>query len=250
MTWNTKSRTASVRRLCGAILAAAVFAIPSAIHAQGAEKAFEPAIQTFYLHNAAASVDVNDVTTALRNMLPNAKIYSMEHTGAITVRGSANELESAQKLITDLDRVKKTWRLTYTVTEIDSGKASEPQHFTLTVAEGSKAYLKQGTRVPIVTGKYGSDQASPQTQMQYIDIGLSFEASLDGYQDGVRLKTKFEQSAIDSSSGAHPEDPVISQTTMETTSALAPGKQASLGSVAEPNSPHHVQVSVLAEPVK
>jgi hypothetical protein len=83
-----------------------------------------------------------------------------------------------------------------------------------------------------------------------MDIGLGLDIALDGYQEGLRLKTKFEQSAVVDDKGQHAEDPVISQTTLETFSALIPGKEVSLGSVAEPSSPHHVHISVLAEPVK
>ena len=245
---------AAILRAGGGMLIAAALAAPSATLAQDAAKAPEPAmqtIQTFYLHNAtAASHDVNDITTALRNMLPKAAIYSIERTAAITVRGSDADLTNAQKLIASLDQPKKTWRLTYTVTEIDGGKDAAPQHFTLTLAEGAKAFLKQGSRVPIVTGKYGSEHTTPETQVQYLDVGINLEASLEGTQNSLHLKTKFEQSAVADNSGAHADDPIIAQTTMETTSALEGGKPVSLGSVAEPNSPHHVQVSVLAEAVK
>jgi len=250
----------SVRRACslgiyplrgGIFLFAALLAIPTALHAQEMDKTAPKSIQTFYLRNATTNNDLNDIQTALRNMLPQAKIYGVPQIAAITISGNANDLETAQKLVNELDHAKKTWRLTYTVTEIDSGKPTTPQHYTLTVAEGAKAFLKQGTRVPIVTGKYDTDKSTgPETQVQYIDIGLNVDASLEGFQEGLRLKTKFEQSALADNSGAHADDPVISQTTMETTSALEPGKQISLGSVAEPNSPHHVQVSVVAEPVK
>lgn len=250
MTRILKSRTACVPRASAMILAAAALAIPFTLHAQDADKSAPRTIQTFYLHNATTQNDLNDVQTALRNMLPQAKIYGVPHVAAITLSASTADLASAQKLITDLDRPKKTWRLTYTVTEIDGGK-STPLHFSLTVAEGGKSFLKQGSRVPIVTGKYETDKpSSPETQMQYIDIGTNVDVSLEGYEGGLRLKTKFEQSAVDNSSGPHPEDPIIAQTTMETTSAITPGKPSDLGSVAEPNSPHHVQVSVVAEPVK
>ncbi|HEY9127872.1 MAG TPA: hypothetical protein VIM62_12130 [Acidobacteriaceae bacterium] len=245
--------TLRIRPLRGVILlSTALLAISTALHGQEMDKTAARSIQTFYLHNVATQSDFNDVQTALRNMLPQAKLYGVPHIAAITLSASAADLTSAQKLITDLDRAKKTWRLIYTVTEIDNDKAATPQHFSLIIAEGAKAYLKQGTKVPIVTGKYDTEKpgSGPETQVQYLDVGLNFDISLDGYQDTLRLKTKFEQSAVVDDKGQHTDDPILSQTTMETTSALEPGKETALGSVAEPNSPHHVQVSVIAEAVK
>ena len=247
---NRTTTSALVSRMGALVVSAALF-LPAALHAQDADKSAPRTIQTFYLHNVTTQNDLNDVQTALRNMLPQAKIYGVPHIAAITLSASTADMASAQKLITDLDRPKKTWRLIYTVSEIDGSKSPAPQHFTLTVAEGGKSFLKQGSRVPIVTGKYETDKpSSPETQMQYIDVGTNVEVTLEGFEGGLRLKTKFEQSAVDTSSGPHPEDPIIAQTTMETTSAIEPGKPTDLGSVAEPNSPHHVLVSVVAEPVK
>jgi type II secretory pathway component GspD/PulD (secretin) len=247
------SRIAFMLRRSAMILVAALLAAalaPLKLCAQDAEKP-KPNYQTIYLHNMTTSNDINDVATALRNMFPSAAMYADMHIGAIVMRGSSFEIEHAQKMVIELDHARRTWRLTYTVTEIDNSKPTTPQHYTLTVAEGAKAFLKQGTKVPIVTGKYDTDKSTgPETQVQYQDVGLGIDIALDGYQDGLRLHTKFEQSAVANDTGAHADDPVISQTTMETTSALVPGKEVSLGSVAEPNSPHHVSVSVIAEAVK
>jgi type II secretory pathway component GspD/PulD (secretin) len=245
-------KATSLRRLAATAAAAALLGIAVSANAADEDKTAAPVCRTFYLHNVTDSHDANDLTNALRNMVPRASLYLTATAGAITVRGTDAEIATIQQVIADLDRPRKTWRLTYTVTEIDGGKSSDPQRFTLTVAEGAKTFLKQGTRVPIVTGKYETDKSTgPETQVQYVDVGLNVEATLEGFQDGLRLKTKFEQSALaDAKPGISADDPVIQQTTMETTSALVPGKEVSLGSVAEPNSPHHVQVSVTAEAVK
>ena len=57
-----------------------------------------------------------------------------------------------RKVIEELDKPKKVYRLTYTITEMDGGKRVGAEHFEWLVAEGAKAVLKQGSRVPIVTG--------------------------------------------------------------------------------------------------
>ncbi|MDE3199406.1 MAG: type II and III secretion system protein [Acidobacteriota bacterium] len=65
----------------------------------------EQAVQTFYLTNAWQQNDLNDVQTALRNVLAsNVKVYAVASQNAIVMRGTPDELLLAQKLINDLDK--------------------------------------------------------------------------------------------------------------------------------------------------
>ncbi len=66
----------------------------------------EQAVQTFYLTNAWQQNDLNDVQTALRNVLPTAKVYGVASQNAIVMRGTPDELLLAQKLINDLDKAR------------------------------------------------------------------------------------------------------------------------------------------------
>jgi general secretion pathway protein D len=64
----------------------------------------EQAVQTFYLTNASKEADVTDVSTAIRNVLSNAKAYPVPSQNAIVIRGTPDELLLAQKLVDDLDK--------------------------------------------------------------------------------------------------------------------------------------------------
>lgn len=66
----------------------------------------EEAVQTFYLTNAWQQNDLNDVQTALRNVLPNAKVYGVASQNAIVMRATPDELLLAAKLINDLDKAR------------------------------------------------------------------------------------------------------------------------------------------------
>ncbi len=66
----------------------------------------EQAVQTFYLTNAWQQNDLNDVQTALRNVLPSAKVYGVASQNAIVMRGTPDELLLAQKLVNDLDKAR------------------------------------------------------------------------------------------------------------------------------------------------
>jgi general secretion pathway protein D len=71
--------------------------------------------QTFYLTNATQVNDANEITVAVRNLLPpDVKVFLVPSQNAITMRGTPDQLALAQKIISDLDRPKKTYRLTFT----------------------------------------------------------------------------------------------------------------------------------------
>jgi hypothetical protein len=206
--------------------------------------------QTLYLTNLTQQNDADELVTDLRNMLPSAKTYYVPSQSAISMRASAEDIALAQKILADLDKTKKIYRLTYTMTEKDSGKTIGVQHFSLIVASGSRTVFKQGSRVPVVTSTNSSPE-NPKTEFTYLDLGQEIEASLDGYLDGVRLRTKVVQSSIaEDKSEVGRQDPVIRQTTFEGTSTLVQGKPLVLGSLDVAGSTRQQQVEVVSELVR
>jgi type II secretory pathway component GspD/PulD (secretin) len=202
-------------------------------------------VQTFFLKNATQQNDLNDLTTDLRNMLPHAKIYAVwSQAYAISIRSNADDLQSAQKLIAQLDQPKKVYRITFTITETDSGKKTGTQHYSLIVAGDNKAVFKQGNRVPIVTGTTDKDSGAPITQIQYLDVGINIEAAVNG----VGLRTKIEESSIaDEKSSVGIQDPLLRQTMLESMSTFTPGKAITLGSIDIPGTTRHQDVEVAVE---
>jgi type II secretory pathway component GspD/PulD (secretin) len=200
--------------------------------------------QTFFLKNITERNDLNDITTDLRNVLNRAKIYGVASQNAITMHATAEDLQTAQKLLTEIDRPKKVYRITYTITESDNGMKTGVQHYSLVVGSDNKSAFKQGTRVPIVTGAIDKDTSSPMTQIQYLDVGVNIEA----YVSGVGLHTKIEQSSIaDEKSNVGIQDPVVRQTMLEGTATFTPGKAIALGSIDIPGTTRHQDVEMVAE---
>jgi type II secretory pathway component GspD/PulD (secretin) len=220
--------------------------------ASDAAKQGTESVRTFSLTNVSRADDAVELTAALRNLLdPSDKVYLVPSQNAIIVRGAPEQLALAQKLLTDLDRLKKTYRVTYTITESDGGKRVGMQRFSMIVVSGGKTTLKQGSKVPVVTGSYTAGSSGTQTQMTYLDVGMNFDASLDEFVDGVRLRTKVEQSGIaEEKSGVGTQDPIVRQTVLEGTSILAPGKPLVLGSLDIPGSTRHLEVEVVLEAVR
>lgn len=143
----------------------------------------------------------------------------------------------------------RAYRLTYTLTETDGGKRVGTQHFSMIVVNGRTTKVRQGSRVPLATGAL-SNSGGAQTQIQYMDVGLRIEASLDSSIDVVRLNSNVEQSSIaEEKSGLGAQDPIVRETILEGTSILTEGKPVMLGSMDIPGSTRHLDVEVVMEPV-
>jgi type II secretory pathway component GspD/PulD (secretin) len=160
-------------------------------------------------------------------------------------------MQLAQKMISEMDKPKKTYRLTYTITEVDNGKPQGKQHMVMIVFPGERTVLKQGNRVPVVTGVTEADGPKPNTQMQYVDIGLSIDATLEPYGDGFLVRTKVEQSAVaDEKSTVGLQNPVIRQSVLDEALILGQGKPLVVGSMDIPGTTRHEEIEVLAEQAK
>ena len=238
------------QNILGITLAIACSGISALAQPQAVDAKTTPDIyQTFYLTNLTQQSDANEVVSDVRNMLPNAKLYYVPSQSAFSIKGSAEDMALAQKILADLDKTKKIYRLTYTMTERDGGKTIGVQHFSIIVASGSRTDFKQGSRVPISVATNAAPGSN--AEITYIDIGQEIEASLDGYLDGVRLRTKVVQSSVaEDKSGVGTQDPVIRQTTLEGTSTLVQGKPLVLGSLDIPGSTRHQEVEVVSELVR
>jgi type II secretory pathway component GspD/PulD (secretin) len=206
--------------------------------------------RTFFPVNTTQDA-VNDITTDLRNMLPRAKIYSVRTLGAITIRGTADELQLAQRIIADIDRPAKTYRLTFTLKQSDAGQPAGSQRIAMVVQAGGKSGVKQGSKVPIVTGSFDTDNSKANTQVQYEDVGLNIEAWLDTAGDALHLRAKVEQSSVaEEKSNVGIQDPVLRQSVFDGTSNLVEGKPQVLGALESPSGAGKLEIEVVAEQVK
>jgi len=238
-----------------AALIALAFTLAPAAHAQMAQEndratAQQPppeAVQTFFLKNVSEQNELNDIQTDLRNVMPRARIYGIQTQNAITVKGTPDDLATAQKLISELDRPCQLYRLTYTITDIDGGKRAGSQQFVILAAWEQRSDFKQGSRVPIVTGSTTEGQ-SQNTQVQYQDLGLNIEATVGGSPDAITLRTNVQQSSLDEEKPiAGAQDPVIRQTVLRVTVVLVQGKPLVLGSLDIPGTTRREEIAVTAD---
>ena len=206
-------------------------------------------VKTFFLKNTTQEHDGSEITTALRNMLdPHDKIYFVANESAILVSAPSEQIELAQRLIGELDRARKQYRLTYTLTEMDGDKQVGVNHISMVVAGGQRTTLKQGNKVPVATGSFDSGSSKAETQFTYLDVGLNFDAMVDEFGGGLKLRTKVERSSV-AASAVGPQDPIVRQTVIEGTASILPGKSIVLGSFDIPDTTRHLEIAVVAEPV-
>lgn len=211
--------------------------------------------RTFYLKYATTQNEMNEIATVLRQMLPPPdQTFIVASQDAIVMHAPPEDMTLVQKVLDDLDIPRKSWRLTYTLTEVDGGKRLGSQHYSMVVADGQRATLKQGDRVPITIAPYASVN---QNQVTYQDAGMSFDVQLNEMHDGARLSSDITQSSLaddksrltDGKPGIAAEDPVFRQSTLRSQADLTPNKPLVLGAMDIPGSTRHLEIEVLMEPL-
>lgn len=82
----------------------------------------QEAVQVFYLANATQQTDLNDIQTALRNVLVEPKLYGLPSQNAIVVRGTRDQLVLAEQLIDDFDKARPEVVIDVAVLQVDKDK--------------------------------------------------------------------------------------------------------------------------------
>jgi type II secretory pathway component GspD/PulD (secretin) len=201
------------------------------------------------LKYASQQNDANEILVAVRNIAdPSTKVYLVASQNAIVVATYPVAIAHIEDLVHSLDRPKPTYRLTFTITDFDGAAKTGTRHFSLVEASGQRVTLKQGNKVPVVTGKYDAGTSSAETQNTYLDVGMNFDVTVNPYADGLMMKSKIEQSSVAKEiSLIGPHDPIVHQTVIEGVSTLAFGKPSVLGALDVPDSTKRMEISVVAE---
>jgi type II secretory pathway component GspD/PulD (secretin) len=237
------------------VLCSLAATLPSSFaHAQQSAAADKPAqeVRIFHLLNYSDQQDSSTVYYDVKNVLsPGAQVQLDQTHAALVVRGSAQDFATTEKIIAEFDKPKKLYRLTFTIATFDSGKKVGDQHYAVVIAMGGRTTLKNGSKVPVATGSYGKDNQTQETQFTYLDVGINMDLQIDPAEGGARLHSKFEQSsATETHTIAGVQEPVVRQTVLDSSSFLRIGKPVTLGSIDVTDSPRHLDISVVMEPVQ
>ena len=155
---------------------------------------------------------------------------------------------AAQDSKAQADRNNTTpYRLDFSFYELADGKKINTRHYTLDLTAGGGNEIKIGTRVPVSTGRNGSD---PSFQYQYLDIGTSIWANLAVLGGGdLRLDVRSDVSNLDLTSDHDrtlETPPIVRQIKINGSTLLVIGKPILIGSMDDPNSNREFQLEVTA----
>ena len=212
--------------------------------------------QQYPLHNyalnyATSQADQNEILTAIRNMVsPSVKVFLVPSQNQFVVSASPEQNELIVQMLRMLDVPKPQYRLTYIFIETDNGKRIGQQQYSMVLAPGQRVQLKEGDRIPVMTGSTSAGLINKQTT--YLDVGFNFDSTVTAYgTDGVRLQEKVERSAIaQDKTSALAEDPIIRQSMVQGVVNLALGKAQHLGNIDVIGSTRQLQIDALVEVVK
>jgi type II secretory pathway component GspD/PulD (secretin) len=214
--------------------------------------------RTIYLHNVSSQNEANEIMVAVRNVTdPSVRIYLAASQNAIVITTYPQEMAKVEAVIHDLDRPRKSYRLTFTLTELDGDKTISTQHISTVAVVRERTSLKQGEKIPIATGVSSSGAATPSasadsvTQFTYLDIGTNFDFTITQQADGVSLDSKIEESSVGTPQTIMGvTEPVIRQTVLQGTSLLTLDKPVMLGSIDVPGSTHRFDIAVVLQTIK
>jgi hypothetical protein len=243
----------AMRGLQSAVLAALI--LPAAASpaqnapAQPPAKPENEIVRTIYLHHAADQNDLNDIQTALRSALRRSVFFGVASQNAIEFRGTPEDFETAEKIVADLDRPRKTYRLTYTITSSEDGKHSGSQSFAILARLGDKTDLDLSSRVPYETGgaNGATSKGNADYQWQYANAGVRVAATLLGSPGNLILRDTIDQSAAAPPKTGSPVA-TVSHAVLTSEASVTDGKPAVLGSIDIPGTPVHEQVEVVVTP--
>jgi type II secretory pathway component GspD/PulD (secretin) len=204
------------------------------------------------LANITQPNDANEILVAIRNITdPATKIYLLQAHNTIAIATYPAELDRIEALIHQLDIPHKTYKLSFTLTDPSPTRPEPVQHFTLNLLDGQNATVKQGTKVPVLTGSFGPATdaritgAGVQTQYTYLDVGINLNATVNSTAEGGTLKFKVEQSAVAAEkSPGFPNEPIIRQTTLDGVTGLTLNKPSTIGSIDIPGTTHRFNIEV------
>ena len=142
--------------------------------------------------------------------------------------------------------ISGTYRLIYTLTELDGIKWVGSRHYAIVLDMGApKVSLTQGIKVPIETEESEtSNSSTPRTEISYIDVGTKIEAKLSQVANGLELLSHVTQSAVDSQQPSLKSPPVIRATDLQSSALLNENKPVILGQLDMPGSTHSLQIQV------
>ncbi|HEV2990809.1 MAG TPA: hypothetical protein VG759_20390 [Candidatus Angelobacter sp.] len=201
-------------------------------------------IKVFYLPAISSPTDLQDVVNALRTILEIQRVQQIPSSNSIIVRGTAEQVELAEKIIDDITQDRKKaggeYHLEFKINELGDEKKIDSRSYSLVAETRQISRLRIGSRIPF----HGNDKEKP-----YLDLGKNIDCAIRTENEhAIGLRLTAEVSGLAEHGTAEPErsESVIQQSKIETSSILELGKPLMVSSFYDPSSKHNVQIEVTA----
>ena len=212
------------------------------------EPPLEPGtVKTFFINYRKDARQLQEIVNTMRSVFNVTHVSADASSAAIIVRADPQQLSFAEKLVHELDVPIDTYRLDYTISEIEVGKKVSTHTYTLMCQDNIKSVLKLGSRVPVPTSPAGGSS----TNMTYLDVGFNVDAILESNSVGdLTLTSTIEMSSIADSTIAGQGAPVIRQFRTDTKNSVPVGKPVVISTADDVATHRQFQIQVLATKVK
>lgn len=206
----------------------------------------EKVIKTFYLPNVSSPSDLQDIVNSLRTILELRRIQQVPSHQTIVVRGTAEQVALAEKLINDMDMTKKKtegqYRLEFKITELDDDKKVGSRTYSLLVEPHEVGKLRIGSKVPLLVN---------DKDKTYTDVGKNIDCQVrTETEHTVGLRLTLEVSSLDMSEHSPTGNPIFQTEKIETSSTLELGKPTVISSFYDPATKHNLQIEATATRAK
>ncbi|HEX7960786.1 MAG TPA: hypothetical protein VF493_12765 [Terriglobales bacterium] len=130
-----------------------------------------------------------------------------------------------------------SYKVDVLLSENEGGKRINTRAYTFVVESGRTIRLRQGLRVPVVTGTGGNT-----SQFQFVDVGLAIDCEVAEVENGVRVNVSVDESSVATEQHGVGGQPVIRQFKDGGMAVIPLGKQTLLSSVEELDSKKRLDI--------
>ena len=152
--------------------------------------------------------------------------------------GAMPQDSGAQKKASDGSEPGHSYRLDFTISELEDGKKINSRQYSINLNSGGQNEIKIGTRVPV---------EAKQGEIQYLDIGTNIWCRLRDVM--LQIRSDLSNFAI-TEQQAQSTRPVIRQVKIDSSAIATVGKQMVVGSADDPNSKRQFQLEVMVTRLK
>ncbi len=224
-------------------------------------------IKTFTFSHLTSPNEIQDVSNTLRQILEFQRMQPVVSPPGVVVRGTAEQVARAEKLIADLDKPRPediaSYKLEFAISEVENGKKINTRYYTILVQRGSsersvpKSSFRSGARVPVAVGTFqpaaSGSGINPlvNTQFEYREVGVSIDCRLWGTGADLTLASNLEVNTLGGSQNIGGlSQPITRSSRADLTSAISPGKPTLIGALDTADGSRRIEIEVTASPVK